>query len=192
MSVPPARIPAVSIVLGAVAAAGVAMAVVPQHALSIVRVLIAATAVTALVWAVAEVLGRVERSPDPELVRSPFDTTTQRRRFHRDRPADLDRVRGELHASTVRADVAPLSPLAARRLRAIADVVLGRDGLDIDDPAHADAVRSRLSPQALATITADRSTRRPGGAPAHPRRQASPAEVAATVHAVLDELEQQR
>ena len=29
----------------------------------------------------------------------------------------------------------------------------------------------------------------PGGAPAHPRRRASPAEVAATVHAVLDELD---
>lgn len=192
MSAPPPRVPAVSVVLGAIAAAGVAMAVVPQHALSIVRVLIAATAVIVLVWAAAEALARVERVPDPDLVRSPFDTTIQRRRFHRDRPADLDRVRGELHAGTVRADVAPLSPLAARRLLSIANVALGRLGLDLDDPAHADAVRARLSPRVLATITADRSARRHGGGYAHPRRPASPAEVAATVHTVLDELEQLR
>src|SRR5690606_35728386 len=88
----------------------------------------------------------------------------------------------------VRADLAPLSALPARRLLSIAATRLAREGIDMADPAHAAALRARLSPQALAAITADRTLARQPGRPGYPRRSASAEEVAATVHAVLDEL----
>jgi hypothetical protein len=179
-----------SVVAGAVVVAGVAIAVAPQHALSVVRVLLATTAICALVGAVDAFLATVEtRQPGPGDPPSPFESTTTRPRFHRDQPASLSRVRGEIGQSVVRADLAPLSALPAQRLRTLAITVLEREGIDLTDPAHADAVRARLSPQALAAITADRSLRRRGGQPDHPRRSASAEEVAATIHAVLDELD---
>lgn len=179
-----------SVAAGAVVVAGVAAAAVPQHAVSIARVLLATVAITALVGAVDALLGSVDaRQPSPTDQRSPFETTTARARFHRELPASLTRVRGEIIPGTVRADVAPLSSLPAQRLRTIAATTLEREGIDLSDPAQAAAVRARLSTGALAAITADRSLPRRQRQDPHPRRTASAEEIAATIHAVLDELD---
>ena len=181
---------AASVAAGAVVVAGVAIAVVPQHAVSIAGVLLATLAGCAVVGAAVAFTATLDvRQPMPDGPRSPFETTTVRARFHRDQPASLSRVRGELAPGTVRADLAPLSALPARRLRTIAAAALERDGIDLADPAHAEALRARLTPHALAAITADRTLTRQPGRPLHPRRSASADEVAATVHAVLDELD---
>lgn len=179
-----------SVAAGAVVVAGVAIAVVPQHAASIIGVLLATLAACAVAGVSLSILAAVDAGqPHPSGPRSPFETTTTRIRFHRERPASLSRVRGEITQGMVRADLAPLSPLPARRLYTIAATRLAREGIDLADPAHADAVRARLSPEAVAAITADRTLARQPGRPHHPRRSASAAEVAATVHAVLDELD---
>jgi hypothetical protein len=153
-------------------------------------VLLATLAVCAVVGAALTLVSPIEtRQPMPSGPRSPFETTTTRARFHRDQPASLSRVRGEITPGMVRADLAPLSPLPARRLKAIAAATLEREGIDLADPAHANAGSARLSPHALAAITADRTLARQPGRPVHPRRSASAEEVAATIHAVLDELD---
>lgn len=181
---------AASVAAGAVVVAGVAVAIVPQHAVSILGVLLATVAGCTVVGAASVLAATIDlRQPDPSGSRSPFEITTTRARFHREQPASLSRVRGELITSTVRADLAPLSALPARRLKAIAATTLEREGLDLADPAHAEAWRARLSPHALAAITAERTLTRQPGRPVHPRRSASAEEVAATVHAVLDELD---
>ena len=186
----PARWSALPLAAGAVSVAGAAVAVVPQHTLSIVRVLVATVAIVALVAAlVARLRGIDHAGPDARLTRSPFESTTARGRTRRGQPASLARVRGEIGDGVVRADLAPLSTLAARRLTTVVTTALEREGLDVRDPAHQAAVRARLSPQALAAITADRAFRRPSGAAPHPRRSASAQEIAATIHAVLDEVE---
>jgi hypothetical protein len=186
----PARWSALPLAAAAVVVAGAAVAVVPQHTLSIVRVLVATVAVVALVAALVTRLRGIDQAgPDARPTRSPFESTTERRRTRRDQPASLARVRGEIGDGVVRADLAPLSTLAARRLATVVTTALEREGLDVRDPAHQAAVRARLSPQALAAITADRAFRRPSGAAPHPRRSASAQEIAATIHAVLDEVE---
>lgn len=187
---PERRWGAASVAAGALVVAGVAMAAVPQHAVSIARVLLVAVAVGAVAEAVAALLGTVEaRQPDLTAPPSPFETTDRPARFVRDQPASLSRVRGEIGHGVVRADLAALSSLPAQRLRTIAAVTLEREGIDMADPAHADALQARLSSQAVAAITADRTLRRRPGQPVHPRRSASAEEVAATIHAVLDELD---
>lgn len=189
MSAAPTRT-AASVAAGAVVIAGVAIAIVPQHAVSIAGVLLATVAGCTVVGAAIVFATTIDpRQPEPSRYRSPFETTTTRARFHREQPASLSRVRGELTTSTVRADLAPLSALPARRLRAIAAATLEREGLDLADPAHAEGWQARLSPHAVAAITADRTLSRQPGRPVYPRRSASAEEVAATVHAVLDELD---
>lgn len=184
------RTSALSIAAGAVVVAGAATAVWPQHAMSVARVLVATVAVIALVAAIGAGLHGIDSAPaDPTRPPSPFESTATRRRFHRDQPSSLVRVRGEIGYGVVRADLPPLSALAARRVAIVATTALAREGLDLADPDHAAAVRARLSPQALTTITADRAMRPPAGQAPHPRRQAAAEEIAATVHAVLDEVE---
>jgi hypothetical protein len=180
---------AAPVAAGAVIAAGVATVVVPQHAVSIGRVLLAALGAIALAGAGVAVLGRVDPAASAVPAASPFERATVRRRFHRDRPASLTRIRGEITQHTVRADVAPLSALPARRLRTVADTVLEREGLDLSDGPAGAAARERLTPAAVTALTADRSLRPVRGRPTHPRRTASALEIAATIHAVLDELE---
>lgn len=179
-----------SVAAGAVVVAGVAIAIVPQHAVSVAGVLLATVAACVVAGATVALMDRIDsRLPDATGPRSPFEATTTRQRFHRDLPASLTRVRGEITRSTVRADLAPLGTLPARRLHSIAATTLEREGIDLADPAHAGAVRARLSPHALAAITADRTLARQPGRQLYPRRSASAEEVAATIHAVLDELD---
>jgi hypothetical protein len=185
-----ARWSALSVAAGAAVVAGVVVVILPQHALSVARVLVASVAIVALVAAAAAALRPVDPAqPGPTGPVSPFESTTSRRRFHRDQPTSLSRVRGEIGYGVVRADLAPLSSLAARRLATVVATVLEREGLDLADPAHAAAVRARLSPQAFAAVTADRSMRAAAGRSPHPKRSASAEEIAATIHAVLDELD---
>ncbi len=189
MSVTPGA-SALSIAAGAVVVAGAAMIVWPQHAVSVARVLVATVAIVALVAATIVGLHGIDAAPaDHTRPPSPFESTAPSRRFHRDQPASLGRVRGDIGYGIVRADLAPLSALAARRLTTVVTTALAREGLDVADPDHAAAVRARLSPQALTAITADRAMRRPAGRTPPPRREASAEEIATTVHAVLDELD---
>ena len=175
---------------GAVVVAGVTAAVVPQHALGITRVLVAAVALVALGAAVADRLAPYDTEGlATGAAHSPFETATRPRSLTRDVPSSVSRIRGELATGPVRADLAPLSPLAARRLAAIAEATLAREGLSHGDPDEGAAAQASLSPQAWAAITAHRTGRPRAGERAAPRRTARADEIAATVHALLDEIE---
>lgn len=181
---------AASVAIGAVVVAGAVVVVLPQHALSVARVLIATVAIVALSAAGIKIFDSVDPAqPGPTGPRSPFVSAAAHRRFDRDQPTSLSRVRGEIGSGVVRADLAPLSSLSAQRLATVVATALEREGLDLADPSHAAAVRARLSPQALAAVTADRSMRGAAGRSPHPGRSASADEIAATIHAVLDELD---
>ena len=175
---------------GAVVVAAATAAVVPQHALGLARLLAATVALVTLAAAVVDRLAPHDTDGlGTTTTRSPFDFPRRVRPSTRDVPASLGRIGGELIASHVRADLAPLSPLPARRLAAIVDAALVREGLHREDPAHADALRARLSPATWAAVTARRTGRPPAGERDAPRRTAHAEEIAATVHAVLDEVE---
>jgi len=184
---------ATALAVGALVVAAVVVIVVPQHAAAVVRVLVAAVALVSVAAAVADRIAPFDTvGPGASATHSPFDTPPRARRPTRDVPSSLGRIRGELATGSVRADVAPLSPLAARRLAAVVDVALAREGLDRDDPAHHAALHARLSPQAWAAVTVRRTGRAPAGERDFRRRTARADEIAATVHAVLDEVERPR
>jgi hypothetical protein len=184
---------AARLAVGALVVAAVVVTVVPQHAAAVTRVLVAAVALLTVAAAIADRVAPFDMDgPGAGATHSVFDTTPRARRPTRDVPSSLSRVRGELVTGSVRADVAPLSPLAARRLADVVDVALAREGLDRDDPAHHAALHARLSPQAWAAVTVRRTGRPPEGERDFPRRNARADEIAATVHAVLDEVEHPR
>lgn len=182
---------AVATTAAAVALAGGAVAAFPQHALSIVQVLVLTTAVavglqvlsTTVVW--RRVHGLYDRWT---YLMSPFRQTGAPEKRRYDVP-ELDRVVALLGRSRSRDSRLPaVPPEVALRLGRIARAELFRQGVDPHDPAHQAAYRQALSPvtwQVILYRPEDQQQR---------HRYAPPdsAGTAALVHTVLDDLDRFR
>lgn len=163
---------------------GLLLIALPQHAATIVRVLLVALATVAALWAIGALV------PEGGIAgwwRSPFERPSDGRTL---RPSgELDRVRRMMagrrrHISGGR----PLPPDTIRLLQPLIVEALARRGLDASDPAHRTAIRGLLSPLAWRVLVSDPrylprwyETRRPDM-----RRTAD------AVRQLLDELERLR
>lgn len=160
---------------------GLLLIAMPQHAGTIVRVLLVALSAVAALWAITRVMPEAGVSG---WWRSPFDPPGSRR------PAEprgaVERVRASL--ATRRQQIPGARPLPAETIRMVQPLIavaLERRGLDPDDAAHRPAIQRALSPLALGVLTSDPrylprwyETRRPDA-----RRTAD------AVRRILDELE---
>lgn len=161
----------VSFTLAAVVVAGVAMAIVPQHAWSIARVLAVAVAVlagAAVLAAVGAVTGR-----DPEI------TALDRTVGGTAPPLDPHGLRDARRALGRPARPGAVPPPVWDRLRTAALLALAERGLDIDNPRTRVHARRLLKPATWDLLTTPPA---PGGT-------TDPAIVAAVTNRVLDELE---
>jgi hypothetical protein len=160
----------------ALVVAGAAVAVVPQHAGSVIRLLLGALAVAALSLPLYLVARSAMDTPSSVLERVAW------RRQQEDGVPGLGSLRSSLRTNGI-VTGAPLPPTVRRQLAAIVATAVERHGLDPRDPQQ----RSRLSPATWAVLDADRARR-----PEHERRQEyriKPAATAQLVHAVLDDLQ---
>lgn len=167
---------------GALVIGGVAAAVMPQHAATLLRLVVSTIAVAAGL----HVLGvNVPEGVGGGWVRSPFGRSA--RASAAARPSDeTDRIRAKLSAR--RQPVAggpPLPPDTLRLLQSVGRSMLERQGFDPRDAARMAGATRRLSPVTRAVLAEEplklpdwRATRRPDV-----RRTAE------AVHAALDDLE---
>ena len=163
-----------------VAWGGIAVAVVPQHAGSIGRLLVGSVvACGALVAVVAvargEAAGRsATAAPSPlEVAPSPPVPAIGAPGLASARRALTGQATGEGEV--------PLTPAAWERLAVVAVVGFARRGIDIDNPTTREAARRSVSPAVWSALTTPPSV---AG-----RRPATPEAVAAAVNRVLDEVD---
>lgn len=171
------------IVAAQVAIVGGLLIAVPQHTASIVRLGLAAVAASAAAVTAKRTFATMPGEPART---SPLDRTAQPPVPALDPPGLATARRAITGATVVRADTPPLSTDAWQRLVMSALVTLHGRGIDIDNPRTRDAARRLLSGDAWRTITAP--------VPHHlsrdlPTRPGDGAEIAATVHTLLDELD---
>jgi hypothetical protein len=184
---------AAPLVAASVVVAGTAVAIVPQHTVSILRLLV----VTVLL-AVAATVGVAVLGPGGRLAgglhgsASPFERPSRRTGGQPD-PPGLGVIRSSLREDSLPAG-RPLSASAERRLGIVARSVLDRTGIDLRDPPQAAAVRAAVRPATWAVL-AGLASSRPAADPHAPptrHRRPRPADVAAAaevVHTVLDDLD---
>lgn len=154
---------------------GTAVVIVPQHAVSIVRLLAAAVAVVVaglVLLAVVPVAAR----PAPQ---TPLDRRPSRGAAPLD-PPGLRAARRDLGRS---ATTDRLPAAMRQRLRLASAVRLQDVGIDLDDPQHLDRAADRLGSRTWKLLQEPTDGHRPTG------RRLQPAELAATVHRILDDLD---
>jgi hypothetical protein len=165
-----------SIAAGAVVIGGTLVMLLPQHAMSIVRLVIVTVAAAAA-------LNAFGVHAPPRWWRSPFDRTPGGEDTGTG-SRDIDRIRSEFSGRRRRIpNGPPLPPEVLHLLRPLVEVAVARAGLDPDDSRVAG--RRRLSPLCRAVLAADRSTRPPWYRMVRPDRR----EVAGAAHRILDELD---
>lgn len=154
----------------------------PQHALSIVQVVLVTFAALAGLHALSII---APEGSVTGLWSSPFD------RSPRDRPdaehsSEIATLRAKLSARRVAIPGAPtLPPEMLRLLRSLIVVALQRAGVDPDDETGQASIRERLSPLTRALLTSN-----PPNSPRWiNRRRAAPRRVAGVVQRVLDDLD---
>jgi len=164
-----------SIAAGAVVIGGTLVLLLPQHAMSVVRLVIVTVAAAAALYAFGV------HAP-PRWWRSPFDRTPDA-----DDPGsgsrDIDRIRSELSGWRRRVpNGPPLPPEVLSLLRPLVEVAVARAGLD---PGAPNSAGRRLSPLCRAVLAADPSHRPAWYRMVRPDRR----EVADAAHRILDELD---
>ncbi|HEX2167961.1 MAG TPA: hypothetical protein VHG09_12075 [Longimicrobiales bacterium] len=167
----PANISAAAVAIG-----GVLIAVLPQHAMSITVLVIAAIAAAAGLYALAV-------NAPPAWWRSPFDAA--RAGGRRTEPDDIDRIRSRLSGRRQRiARDTALPPGTLRMLQPLIHVALEREGIETDDEAAIASARTLVSPLTWAVLTTE-PMERPGWI-----RTMRPAtrHTADVVHRVLNDL----
>jgi hypothetical protein len=175
--------PVLGLPMGAAAlvVGGGLVVVFPQHTETLLRLLLGTVAVGLLALGINAVRQR-------DWLDSPFERDNRGGRLRSDAVPGLGSIEGALLESTVPAHGMPLPPGVRRRLFSVAATVIDRDGIDLLDPAQRDAARARVSAHTWGVISDELSrSRAPRG-----RRRVSPADTAALVHAVLDDLERVR
>jgi hypothetical protein len=166
------------IAAGAVVIGGTLVLAMPQHAGTIVRLVIVTVAAAAALYALGF-------NAPPRWWLSPFDrsgATVGTRTGSR----EIDRVRSELSGWRQRIPGgSPLPPEVVRMLQPLIEVAIERAGLRPGDRRVTGTTRTPLSPLIRGILRTDSSTRPPWYRMVRPDRR----EVAATVHRVLDELD---
>lgn len=170
-----------ALIAAALVIGGLALAVWPQHGLSIAQIVTVTAAVAAALHAVRVNTGSgtsdVWGSPLTRLTTQPKVPTL---------PFDLDRTRSYLSSTRIRYRAVALPWGTARQLSRTAAAVLERRGIDLADPSGHRAARALVSPLTWAVLTYDRDKVR-GERRATMRADAR--NVARIVHTVLDELD---
>lgn len=170
-----------NVAAAAVLIGGLLLIVLPQHAMSIVRVVIVTIAIaTALYVLVVHVPPTGWISPFKGM--SPFNRMTAGRRRRR-RVGELDLIRSSLADRRQAIDGAPALPPAV--LRMLQPLITSALDLDPRDGRAMKSARARLSPLTLAVLEADPLRR----ASWFRTLRADPREVAKTVDQVLDDLD---
>lgn len=168
----PGNIAAAAAVIG-----GALIMILPQHALSIIALVIVTIAAAAGLYALAV-------NAPPAWWRSPFDVSG---RAHRPAETDeIDRIRARLSGRRQRiARDTAVPPEALRLLRPLVHVALERAGVDMDDEQSLAAARALVSPLTWAVLTTE-PLERPGWiATVQPNAR----HAADVVHRVLDDLD---
>lgn len=162
----------------AVLIGGVLVAGLPQHAMSVVQLVIVTVATAAALYALIAIV-------PVTWWKSPFDRSGRPPR-KTDGSDEMDLIRSKLSGRRHPIENGPpLPPGALHLMKPLIRLALERENLDPEDEAHRPSARSRLSPLTWAVFTSDPS-RRP-----HWLRTFRPdeREVADIVHAVLDDLD---
>lgn len=164
-----------SMAAGAVVIGGTLIMLLPQHAMSVVRLVIVTVAAAAALFAFGV------HAP-PRWWRSPFDLGPGGAELGTG-SRDIDRIRSEFSGWRQRIPNGPaLPPEVLYLLRPLVEVAVARAGLD---PGDRKTAGRRLSPLCRAVLAADPSKRPPWYRLVRPDRRV----VAGAAHRVLDELD---
>lgn len=169
----PGNIAAAAVVMG-----GVLIIALPQHGLSIIRLVIVTVAAAAGLYAL------VLNAPATWWA-SPFDRKI-RAGSKRHASDELDWIRSTLSGRRQRLENGPaLPPEILRLLQPLIEVALEREGIDARDSAWPDSARRLLSAETWAVLTTE-PLKWP---PRHRTRRPDKRKTAELVHAILDELD---
>lgn len=173
----PGTVAAAAMVIG-----GVLMIALPQHGVSIVRLVMVTVAAAAVLYALAV---SVPEWSVRGASMSPFDRTVRPERKGRG-SAEIDRIHSELSGRRQRIGHGPPVPSAVlRHLKRLIKVALERDGLGPADGAQHEFAHRPLSPLTRAVLTAKLLDWPTWFRTVRPNER----EVAEVVHRVLDDLE---
>lgn len=181
----------VPVAVGAMVVAGAAVALLPQHAASILRLMLATIALALLTLMLRPTPGRTWRWDDEgDGTESVFEREGRYGRLRsRDVPG-LSPIRNALQEKRAPRDGPPVPWAVRRRLLTVAAAAFDRQGIDLLDPAQSGRARAQVSRSTwnvLAGAMAPPQPPQPGWG--NRQQSVSPAATAGLVHAVLDELE---
>ena len=172
----PANVAAAAVLIG-----GVLIVALPQHALTIVQLVIVTTAVSVGVYALA-----VNVHPtgwiSPFKWLSPFSRTAHQGRLGH-RSDELDWIRAKLSGRRQHLENAP--PMPPPILRQLKPLIAAALDLDLGDEPRLASARGRVSPLTFSVLTSEPLDRPSWFRMLPPNER----EVAETVHRVLDDLD---